>query len=63
MEKNKGIIKQYEEVKDTSIIGLIICFFFGHRKVYGNYSDGKSYWSFKCSRCSAVGNPVETVVK
>lgn len=50
-----------EPVKNTSIIGLVICFFKGHKKVYGHYTDGKQHWMVKCSRCNAVGNiKVET---
>ena len=43
-----------EIIKSTNLFMLFVCFFFGHKKVSGHFTDGVFYWRTKCERCNAV---------
>lgn len=45
-------------MQTTNLFKLVICFFLGHRKVEGHFTDGVEYYEAQCPRCKAYyGHP------
>lgn len=49
--------------KKQNLLGFIICFFLGHKKVDGEFTDDHGYiYSGKCSRCGSIyGYPKQNI--
>jgi len=59
---NQFTIMNQQKLQDKkqNLLGLVVCFFFGHKKVDGKFTDERGYvYNGKCSRCGAFyGHPI-----